>query len=182
MANKLAIEFVENICAAFNRYPTSKETQRLYITKLSGWNLTRDQWNTALDVLIAGEPESRDEGIIPPLARIYEQLHKIKLSDKSNMGWCYIRIGERDYAIRIKIQYGKWVISDLIGKDISGNEIHMQKHIGEPVVDHVPENITSYQIVPDDPAPSMNYQMPTDVERNEYIRAITEKIKGIARM
>lgn len=148
MANQAAIKFVRQLWAAFCRYPISAETKELYGQKLSKWRLTQGQWDTALDRIIEGhESES-----LPSLSDLYAKLKEAQISENAgngNMGWASFRLYDRDYSIRIWHDGHTWVISDLVYTDGQGRKTHMQTHVDQPVVNHIPADATDFLITPE---------------------------------
>lgn len=156
--------FVTNLKAAFPYM--SREALVLYQTKLKNWNLTKQQWVSALDNLIGMETD----GNPPQLSTIFAELHRQigNASSAPDKGWAYFRLHEREYAIRIERNGGNWLISDMLYTD-HGQTKHAQPNYGLPLLDHIPAQAYDFRLIPD-----KVYIPPEELIKPEEIREIID--------
>lgn len=186
MANAAAIKFVKLLTAAFNRYPISAETKELYSEKLSRWKLTKEQWDKALDRLI----EFHQDESLPGLNEIYGHLKSASYESPASgrrMASAVFRLNGYDRLIRCVARDRndgsgriEWVIADLVGRDAHGHEVHLQAHVGEPVLNWIPEDATSFEIYPDNPPMPSPEDIPSKAEIQQLVRNLTNSLRRIA--
>ncbi len=76
--NEAAEKFCKSLFAAMGGRVTA-DTKTLYISRLSKWHLTRDQWARALDATVAIIRQTeRGDVVLPPLADICDRLQYSK--------------------------------------------------------------------------------------------------------
>ena len=185
MANSGAREFAKKVFAAFNRYPITAETKELYTEKLSRWKMTKEQWDKALDRLI----EIHTDESLPGLSEIYGHLKSASYENPASgrrMASAVFTLNGYDRLIRCVARDRndgsgriEWVIADIVGRDVHGQEIHLQEHVGEPVVNWIPENATSFELYPDDPPMPAPEDIPTAKEVQELVNATMGNLRRI---
>ena len=158
--------FVLGLKSAFP-YMT-KDAVGLYTRKLSGWRLTKAQWESALDQMLQVE----SDGNPPQLSVIYAELKRQGAIARPaiDLGWAAFDLAGHSYAIRIRSQENHWVIADLTYKNQHGEENHSQPHYGEPLFDHIPANADNFVLTADNPVRSDN--IPTKDEVSGYMEQI----------
>jgi hypothetical protein len=180
MANQRAVKFVRDLCALFHKFPISDLTKENYNRKISKWYLTASQWEDAMDMLI----DSRDpnDHSLPELNEIFPILIRAQQKDRASeaFAWAWFRRASGiDYSIRVRNENHIWVIADLIWRDSKGMEHHLQRHVGEPVVDHIPVDAEQWGIAPDHRADPQSEEMPRQSEIREMVgRICNEKIRS----
>ena len=169
--------FVDGLKAAFPY--TSKDTVSIYKRTLAKWRLTRKQWEDALIALISLETD----GNPPLLATIFAEIKKQQYDAKteSNLGMASWKLNGTDYALRIKWD-GAWVISDLVWTDRFGKQHHLQAHVGEPVVKHIPKDATDFLIAPDNPPRPAQDDIPSDLQRKELMAEIRANLATMGKL
>jgi hypothetical protein len=149
LANQSALKFLKYLIAACAKYPVTAEVREVYLAKLSKWNMTQEQWDKALDMIL----ESDHGGNLPELKEIYDALKNAgyhgKSDDGGNKGRLYFDWDGHSYCMRVYAEGGKWRIASLRGKDLHGQEIEMQKNVGDLVDEHIPQTAENIQVIPD---------------------------------
>lgn len=145
MANASAVRFVKQLCAVYSRFRVEDATKEIYTQKLSNWRLTQQEWDAALDKLIAGH---QDESL-PQLSEIYRYL-KNEVSSSTvgkDLGFLYFTSEGYRYAVRVKYQNGKWVNAPCSLTDSHGKVVVLQKYPGDTPV--LPVDAHDIFIAPD---------------------------------
>jgi hypothetical protein len=162
MTNQAAVRFVKKVIAAFSKFPTGKDVADLYEEKLSKWQLTTAQWESALDYLIENH---KDDGL-PALNEIYGVL-KIKKSAAvapNNLGFMSFTSNGCSYAVRVRCDGSVWV-SCKTGRVVN-----------------LPNDASAVIVSPDCPARYEPEEMPSAAERVQLFRQIQDNLSKVKNM
>ncbi len=160
-----AERFVANLKASIESWRMPADSQALYASKISKYDLSDKQWAESLDRLI----KANTEGKLIPLATILEELDRQQKSktNSSAYGWKYYDSGGYSYAIRIINDHGLWVYPP------------SHKYAGQAPI--LPDDATNILNKPDCEAPDDPRDMPTPEEVKHYVETINinlSKLKG----
>ena len=104
--NQAALNFIRDLCSAFNKFPILDDTKEFYYRKLSPLTMLQGQWDELLTDLLANSQDGR----LPTITDITLASGRVKTRNNTdNYGWCYFKLGGYDYAVRVKSQGGEWI-------------------------------------------------------------------------
>lgn len=151
MGHRSAVErFVHNLRASIGKWKMADDTVALYVSKLSSWRLSEDQWARAVSRIIS----ENTTGELPTLPAIYAYLKAVddKPVRPTDLGWMKFTLNGLRHAVRIKSVNGHWTLAPCVVHNQFGKEVILQKRPGDAAIP--PYGAEDVHFLADNPTPT----------------------------